>query len=168
VKADLTTMRLSEPGDRTVLAELHAEAWRYAYRGIIPGLTLERMIARRGPAWWHSLCGSGRRALLIEFDGRIVGYAMFGRCRMRSRPPLGEVYELYVKPECHGAAFGRTLFEEARRRLRERHLTGLRVWALAENDLACGFYKALGGEARFRTSETLGGVRLEKIAFHWG
>jgi ribosomal protein S18 acetylase RimI-like enzyme len=146
VKADLTTMRLSEPGDRTVLAELHAEAWRYAYRGIIPGLTLERMIARRGPAWWGSICGSGHRALLIEFDRRIVGYATFGRCRMRSQPPLGEVYELYVKPECHGAAFGRTLFEEARRRLRERHLTGLRVWALAENDLACGFYEALGGD----------------------
>ena len=162
----LTTIRMSEPGDRTVLAELHAEAWRYAYRGIIPGITLERMIARRGPAWWDSRCGSRHRALLIEFDKRIVGYVMFGPCRMHSSPPLGEVYELYVKPECQGAAFGRFLFGEARRRLHARHLNGLVVWALAENDLACGFYEALGGQARFRTSETLGGVCLEKIGFH--
>lgn len=160
-------MRLSEPGDTTVLAELHAEAWRYAYRGIIPGVALERMIARRNPAWWRSNCGSRRPALLLEFDERVIGYAMFGRCRMQSNPPLGEVYELYVKPECHGAAFGRSLFCAARRRLRARGLSGLLVWALAENDLACRFYEALGGHERFRTLESLGGVRLEKIGFHW-
>ena len=80
---------------------------------------------------------------------------------------MGEISELYVKPECQGAGFGGSLFEEARRRLRARNLNGLLVWALAENALACGFYKAMGGKERFRTFETLGGVRLEKIAFHW-
>lgn len=164
---DLTTIRLSEPRDATALAGLHAEAWRYAYRGIIPGIALERMIARRGPAWWDAIHGSGHRALLLEFDGRIAGYATFGRCRGRSDPPLGEIYELYVKPECHGAGFGRSLFEEARRRLRARHLEGVVVWALADNELACRCYAALGGRPRCSTFETLGGVRLAKLAFHW-
>ena len=162
-----TLMRPSEPEDRTILAALHAEAWRYAYRGIIPGLALERMIARRGPGWWDPRRGAHHRALLIEFDGRIVGYTTFGRCRMQSAPPMGEVYELYVKPDCHGAAFGRSLFEEARRRLSAQHLNGLMVWALAENDLACGFYEALGGKPRFKTVEAFCGERLEKIGYHW-
>lgn len=164
---DLTTIRAVKPENADTLAELHAEAWRYAYRGIIPGIALERMIARRGPIWWRSVCGSGHRALLLEFDWHIAGYATFGRCRKRTEPPLGEIYELYVKPECHGAGFGRALFEEARRRLRARGLHRLVVWALAENELACGFYRALGGRPRFTTFETLGGVRLEKIGFHW-
>lgn len=172
----LTTIRTAEPGDAAALSGLHAEAWRYAYRGIIPGIALERMIARRGPAWWASTwtsirastSASGQRALLLEFDGRLAGYATFGRCRVRSDPPMGEIYELYVKSECHGAGFGRALFEEARRRLRARHLRGLLIWALAENELACRCYEALGGRPRFRTRETFGGVRLEKIAFHWG
>ena len=164
---DLTTLRLSEPGDAAALAALHAEAWRYAYRGIIPGIVLERMIARRGPRWWDPRRGPEHRALLLEFDGRITGYATFGRCRRRSTPPLGEIYELYVKPECHGAGFGRALFAESRRRLRLRHMCGLIVWALAENELACAAYAALGGRPRFKAFETFGGVRLEKIAFLW-
>lgn len=164
---DLTTIRLAKPEDTTALAELHAEAWRYAYRGIIPGITLERMIARRGPIWWQAVCDSGDGALVLEFGGRLVGYAAFGRCRMRSEPPMGEIYELYVRPECHGAGFGRALFEEARQRLRARGLDGLLVWALAENELACRFYKARGGQPRFRTCESLGGVQLAKIGFHW-
>lgn len=164
---DLATIRRSEHGDRNTLAELHAEAWRYAYRGIIPGIALERMIARRGPAWWDRRCGPRNRALLLEFDGRVAGYALIGASRIPSRPRMGEIYELYVRPEYQGAGFGRALFEEARRRLGLRRLAGLVVWALAENDLACEFYQAMGGQARFRAFETLGGARLEKIAFHW-
>lgn len=80
---------------------------------------------------------------------------------------MGEIYELYVKPECHGAGFGRALFDAARRRLRGRGLRGLVVWALAENELACAFYQALGRQPRFKAFEALGGERLEKISFHW-
>jgi len=161
------TIRASDPGDRAALAELHAEAWRYAYRGIIPGVTLERMIARRGPAWWASHCGPHRGALVLEFDDRLVGYTTFGGCRTAGNQRMGEIAELYIRPECQGAGFGRTLFDEARRRLRARGLRGLLVWALAENGLACAFYSAMGGQRRLRTFETLGGARLEKIAFVW-
>ena len=97
----------------------------------------------------------------------VAGYATMGRNRARELPQQGEIYELYVNPECHGAGFGRALFDEARRRLRARGLNGLLVWALAENALACAFYRALGGQPRVRAFETLGGKRLVKIAFHW-
>ncbi len=163
---DLITIRASEPSDAAALAELHAEAWRYAYRGIIPGIALERMIARRGPAWWDP-SRSGQRTVLLEFDKRVAGYTTFGSCRMRSSRPLGEIYELYVMPECHGAGFGRTLFQEARRHLRARHLDEVLVWALTDNELACSFYRALGGEPRFRMNERFGGVRLSLTGFHW-
>jgi ribosomal protein S18 acetylase RimI-like enzyme len=164
---DPATIRSPQPDDRQALAALHADAWRYAYRGIIPGLTLERMIARRGPAQWGAAGGAGRGVLVIEFDGRIVGYAGYGPCRVGGSPRLGEICELYVRPECHGAGFGRALFAAARRRLTDAGLHGLLVWALADNELACGFYRAVGGRPRFRTVERLGGAALEKIGFHW-
>ncbi len=160
-------IRLSKPADSAALAALHGDAWRYAYRGIIPGISLERMIARRGPAWWERMHGSGHRALVLEFDKRVAGYATFGPCRMRSAPPLGEIYELYLRPEFHGTGFGKRLFAEARCHLRARGLVGLLIWALADNDLACRFYWALGGRERTRSYERIGGVRLEMIAFVW-
>ncbi len=51
--------------------------------------------------------------------------------------------------------------------LRARALVGLLVWALADNDLACRFYRETGGRKRNRGYERIGGVRLEMIAFVW-
>ena len=160
-------IRLSTRADAAELASLHCDAWRYAYRGIIPGISLERMIAGHGPTEWERMHRSGLRALVLEFDKRVAGYATFGPCRMRSAPPLGEIYELYLRPEFHGTGFGKRLFAEARRHLRARGLVGLMVWALADNDLACRFYGALDGRERTRAYERIGGVRLEMIAFVW-
>jgi hypothetical protein len=42
---------------------VHDAAWRDAYRGLIPGRELERMIARRGPRWWQSAILRGSRLL---------------------------------------------------------------------------------------------------------
>lgn len=163
---DLISIRPSEPADAVALAALHAEAWRYAYRGIVPGIALERMVARRGAHWWAAVCREDP-PLVVTFDERPVGYAAFGRCRMGGTPPLGEIHELYVRPECHGCGFGRALFESARDRLARRYPGGLVIWALAENALACRAYEGLGGRPRARAIERLGGARLEKIAYFW-
>ena len=97
---------------------MHREAWRYAYAGIIPGLTLERMIARRGPAWWGRMHDRGFRALVIDCDGMLAGYATLGRSRAPGAGRCGEIYELYLRPECQGCGLGRRLFAEARARAR--------------------------------------------------
>jgi GNAT superfamily N-acetyltransferase len=163
---DLAT-RWSTVADAACLADLHAAAWRYAYSGIIPGVTLERMIGRRGPRWWHEMHRAGGHALLAEFDGRTVGYATLGRGRARSPAHCGEIYELYVRPECQGIGFGRRLFTEARQQLAVHGLDRLSVWALAENQVACRFYRAMGGRDAGRGQERLGSARLAKIRFAW-
>ena len=73
--------RWSAAADDRGLADVHRAAWRYAYAGIIPGLTLERMIARRGPAWWSRMHERGFRALVVDCDGTLAGYATLGRSR---------------------------------------------------------------------------------------
>ena len=47
------SIRAARLGDEGEIASVHDAAWREAYRGVIPGRELERMIARRGPAWWR-------------------------------------------------------------------------------------------------------------------
>jgi GNAT superfamily N-acetyltransferase len=153
--------------DAPSLAALHAEAWRGAYRGIIPHLPLERMIARRGQAWWERALDERYPLLLLDFGGEPAGYATFGRSRLRHTPAQGEIFELYLHPVYQGLGLGRRLFDTTRKRLLDLRYKDLVVWALADNDSACSFYLGLGGKPIAEAAERFDQVALRKIAFAW-
>ena len=97
---------------------------------------------------------------------KAAGYATVGPARVRGEHE-GEIYELYVTPTHQGLGFGERLFEACRHHLDTRQMCGLLVWALADNERACAFYRALGGAASARGSESFSGTTLDKIAFVW-
>lgn len=152
--------------DAGALAELFRQSWEGAYRGIIPHLHLESMIRRRDATWWKGAARGADGLLVLEVAGKIAGYATFGRARGRGRQQ-GEIYELYLSPTYQGLGFGEYLFEGARHLLDERRLNGLVVWALADNEAACDFYWRRGGRPFAKTTDSIGGVKLEKIAYTW-
>ena len=164
VAIDLRPARVS---DAAAIAAVHDDAWRTAYRGLIPGRDLERIINRRGPTWWDSTLRRGSRVTILTFAGTVAGYGSYGRNRAAAIGVGGEIYELYVKPEYQGLGFGRKLFSACREALDERRLTGLAVWALVANEQACAFYRSLGGVAVARGTETFGQRSLEKLAWAW-
>ena len=163
----LIETRRARPEDAADVAEIHDSAWRTAYRGLIPGAELEKMIIRRGPGWWETALKRGSRVLVLTFGDAVAGYANVGRNRARGLPYEGEIYELYLRPEYQGLGFGRKLFTDARQELVSAGFDGLAVWALAANEPALGFYRALGGAGVARSSETFGDRTLEKLAFGW-
>jgi ribosomal protein S18 acetylase RimI-like enzyme len=163
----LIEIRRAKAADAPAVADTHDEAWRTAYRGIIPGVELEKLISRRGPVWWESAIRKGSRVALLMFGDKIAGYTNYGRNRARSLFYEGEIYELYLRPEFQGLGFGRRLFTAARRDLAQSGLKSLVVWALSENEPAVEFYRALGGRAVARSSERFGTRVIDKVAFAW-
>ncbi len=157
--------RWSSVEDSEAIALVHGDAWRHAYAGIIPGLSLERMVAARGPRWWIRMHGAGMRALVIESEGQVVGYATLGRSR--GFHGAGEIYELYLEPRFQGLGLGRHLFTDARNHLRSHGLPSLHVWALADNEIGCRFYRALGGTPWARAPYRIGDRALDRIGFRW-
>src|SRR5260370_25607715 len=73
------SIRAARLGDEGEIASVHDAAWREAYRGMIPGRELERMIARRGPAWWRLAIARRTPLLVLEFGEAVVGYLSYGR-----------------------------------------------------------------------------------------
>lgn len=160
-------IRLARPDDAGAVADVHDAAWRLAYRGMIPAIDLERMVERRGARWWANAIRRKTRVVVLSFGGQIAGYATYGRNRAPGLPYGGEIFEFYLKPEFQGVGFGRRLFSAVRRDLSGHGVKGLLVWALSDNDGACGFYRHLGGSVVDRTTERFGRTVLAKVAFAW-
>ena len=161
----VVTIRGARTSDADDIAEVHDAAWRDAYRGIIPGRELEKMIARRGPKWWHTAIVRGTRLAVLDFDESIAGYASYGRNRVPSLPYGGEIFELYLAPEFQGLGFGRRLFDAARRDLADHGHASTLVWALADNERALLFYRHLGGRVIREAHERFGSELRGRVAF---
>jgi ribosomal protein S18 acetylase RimI-like enzyme len=164
---DVVHIRPPRPKDAPALAAAYEEAWRNAYQGIIPHLSLERMLARRGLGWWKGAPQKRTPLLVLDFGGEAAGYVTYGRSRFGRTQFQGEIFELYLHPIYQGLGFGEKLFDGARARLAELKLKGLLVWALVDNDAACAFYLRLGGKPVAEGAESFGDIALRKVAFAW-
>jgi ribosomal protein S18 acetylase RimI-like enzyme len=160
-------IRKAELKDAAAIADVHQDAWRGAYSGIIPHRALTRMINRRGSDWWANAIRRSATILVIEIGGKLAGYATIGKNRARELSQQGEIYELYLRPEYQGIGLGSRLFSAARKRLANSGLRGLVVWALEENNGALSFYEGAGGRDIAEGVEVFDQKALKKVAFVW-
>lgn len=159
------SIRRARSEDAAALSEVFDATWREAYQGILPALSLERMIGRRGPRWWLSTIGRERPLVVLDVGEAIAGYASYGRCRDRSLPADAEIDELYLAPEYQGLGFGRRMFKAVRNDLEDRGAKRIAIWCLADNERGCDFYRRMGGRLIAETTERFGGAALTKSCF---
>jgi GNAT superfamily N-acetyltransferase len=159
-------IRPARVSDALQLADVHAVAWREAYSGIIPALTLERMIVRRSAPWWRAVL-SRRSILVLDVGGTVAGYASFAPAHGRVRPGAAEVQELYLRPEYQGIGLGLRLFSAVLKRVKARGFRRVLVRALSDNDRATGFYTRRGGKLVARSEESLGGKELPCVWYEF-
>jgi len=109
------------------------------------------------PAVAAELADAGKQTWVADADGRLLGYAQVGACKL-PHPEVGEeqgeLYQLYVLREAQGMKLGKALLDAAM-----AHLAVLRpgpVWlgVWSGNDKAQAVYAARGfekvGEYRFK------------------
>ena len=110
-RADLTSLmvetvisiRAARLGDEAEIASVHDAAWREAYRGVIPGRELERMIARRGAAWWRLAIARRTPLLVLEFANPSSAMSVTGAIACR-RSATAAKSSSYIWPRSAKAA----------------------------------------------------------------
>jgi ribosomal protein S18 acetylase RimI-like enzyme len=162
-------VRNAGPADAAGIARVECEAWRDAYPGLVPERYLIDVLdeTRRAAYWRRRLShGDGQRIVLAAAAGQILGYAVFGPCRVGRLPFAGEIYELYLLPEQRDRGLGRRLCAEAAGRLAKAGMTSFCVEVL-EGNPSRFFYQALGGRLAARNCHPFGGRPLPTLIYGW-
>ncbi len=140
------TVRPATTDDAAAIAQVHVEAWRWAYAGLLDDAVLAALDVDARRRLWERVAGEGRGTLLVaERDGGVVGFVCAGRSRDDDASgATGEIQAIYLRREVQGTGVGAALMAAALAALIAAGCTAATLWVLATNDLARSFYERGG------------------------
>lgn len=157
------------PGDARSVAQIHVDAWRAGYVGIVPDDHLAALSVERREAMWRDAIVAREPELLVaRAEDRVIGWVSFGPSRDKgANADVGEVWAIYLDPPHVGAGAGRALWLNARERLVSRGFRSAMLWVLAGNERAIRFYGSAGFvlDAGCAKRFALGGRELEELRY---
>lgn len=168
----LIRLRRATVDDAYEIAVVHVNSWREAYVGQVPAPFLEALSFERRESMWRSsleVQSGDHRPWVAESDSGIVGFVSVGLSRDNdATTTTGEVYAIYVEPECWSRGIGRELLRHASRDLREHGFLVATLWVLASNERARRFYEWSNWhfEGKRRT-ETIGSAEVEEVRYRY-
>jgi len=161
----MVPIRPARAGDVAALAELKLTTFRQTFleEGFgIPyppaDLAIFEAESYAGPAIGAELADPARRTWVAGLDGRLIGYAQVGPCKLphpEASPDHGELYQLYVRREAQGLKLGKRLLELSMAHLAQTR-PGAPIWlgVWSGNEKAQSIYLARGfvrvGDYRFK------------------
>lgn len=138
-------IRAAVAGDAGPIARVHVHAWRLAYRDILPARVLDALSEQRREVVWAERIAANARILVADMDGAVDGWISFGPSHDDDATPSdGEVYGLYVAPDCWSKGIGAALCQEAKTALSGTRFSVARLWVFEANDRARRFYERQG------------------------
>ncbi len=132
--------------DARAVAQIHVDAWRAAYVGIVPdGYLAALSVDERETMWREAIAAQQPELLVARHDERVIGWVSFGAARDQGAlADVGEVWAIYLDPPHVATGAGRALWLAARQRLVERGFRSAILWVLAGNARAIRFYERAG------------------------
>jgi len=162
------TLRSATEADAEAIGRLHVEAWRWAYRGLLPDEFLDGLDRwQRTVMWRGALQTPAIRVWLAEAEGELVGFAATGPSRdAGAGTSTGELGALYLRQDAVGTGVAAKLLQRSEEDLLERGFRPLTAWAFEKNTRAAYFYEKHGWlKDGGRRTETYGGVTLREVRF---
>jgi ribosomal protein S18 acetylase RimI-like enzyme len=141
-------LRRAHESDARAVAEVHVRTWQQAYRDLLPTAYLNSLSVEARERFWASelsVLPADRSLWLAEASGEVVGFASVGPSSDEvTSPSTGEIYAIYVLPECWDRGVGRSLLAHAMRDLVEHGYDTATLWVLESNERARRFYEQAG------------------------
>jgi ribosomal protein S18 acetylase RimI-like enzyme len=163
-------MRRARESDAQPIAVVHVKTWQRAYRGLVPAAVLDSLDVGTRERFWQREIGMlppDRRPWIAESGPDVVGFVAAGPSHDEGAwPSTGEVYAIYVLPECWSRGVGRSLLAHAERDLRAHGYTNATLWVFGDNERTKSFYEAAGWRADgTEKTDEFGGVGLLELRY---
>lgn len=163
-------LREATPADADLIARLHTESWRSAYRAILDPTYLSLRVEVDRQTTWAARLGARSpdcKVLIAEAEGQAAGFVCaLGQAGAR----WGTLVDnLHVRPALKRRGTGLLLLRAAADWARTTYPhAGLYLWCFAENEAARRFYAAQGGRVVEREMHpTFGAAPRPALRFHW-
>ena len=140
-------LRPATPDDAERMATIHIDAWRAAYRGLVPASFLAALDHGRRTMRFREFLETGAHGTyIIEHDGEAVGHLTIGPCRDTDldKQTVGEIWGIYLAPAHWRRGIGSKVCRQAERMLRSRGFRPIVLWVFEGNTSARRFYEAMG------------------------
>lgn len=137
---------------------MHVQAWKDAYRGLVPDEVLDNRSLERCTAMWERDIPSGGVWVGLSND-KIVGFASVGPSREPDTEH--ELYAIYVLASAYDTGLGFALASAAL-----EGKTDVGLWVFEDNPRARRFYERFGFHPDGPTkTETIGGADLKEMRY---
>ena len=153
--------------DADAIARVHIASWQITYRGLMPDNVLNNLSFDRRREWWQNILhDQSEQVVTTEEDGRVVGFAYYGKERENDPIYRGELYAIYLLADYQKKGIGRLLFKASAKGLLKLGMNNMLLWVLSANPTRL-FYERLGGKHLRDKSVEIGGVTLQESAYGW-
>ena len=157
-------VRTATVEDAAAISRVRTLTWQSAYVHAFPRDRLDALPEAEATEWVERAIrepSPHMHTLVAERGGRVVGFAGLGAAR--EEEGTGELYAIYVLPECAGAGVGQALMRQTLRRFGGAGFREAVLWVLEDNPRTRRFYE-LGGwraDGGAKDEELLGTVVRE-------
>ncbi len=161
-------IRRATMDDAQALARVHVDAWRSAYRGLVPDGHLANLsYARSAERFIRSIAEGAEETYVAEEVGEVVGFLALWTCRDADDPQeaTGEICCIYLAPAHWRKGFGTQLCRFAEKTLRAQGASVIVLWVFAGNSNARRFYEAMGYRSDGASKVLEVGAPLEVVRY---
>ncbi len=139
-------LRPPELADCDELGHVHVNAWKVAYRGIMPDGYLDALRWQDRAQRWREILSAPadevwRRVAVA--NARVVGFVAVGPHRTLG-VEASELWAINIDPAVYGTGVGQALIEAAHQELRGRAFSQAVLWCVKDNHRAIRFYARNG------------------------
>ena len=169
-------LRRATGQDAAEIARLKVIIWRDSYVGLMPQESLDGLDAEAETQHWKSWLEDETAqliALILEKDGKGIGYGLAGPMRKGDRPgkeieARSEIYAIYIHPDHQRQGYGQQLFVALIQALIEAGYDDVGLWMIGGNSKAERFYEKLEGtETGKRVEIHNGRIAFREKGWRW-